>query len=242
VNIANSALLAAVLCAALALAQPAQANIVLTGGQAGTTTGPAVNPPGATGQNDLIYPLYGGTSTAGYAYGDLQTGGVVTGALTLTTASTISFGYLGSEAGYNNGFEISTDGGVTWQTLKTTGGKTDEAFATGQSIGSGTFGPGLIDFRFTVDNGAANITNDGGACADCSLFVTFLDSSGNPTSAKSGSVVDVLLNDGGTDADYDDMAIRFTVTAVPVPAALPIIGVALAGFGFAGFKSRRHAA
>jgi hypothetical protein len=72
--------------------------------------------------------------------------------------------------------------------------------------------------------------------------VTVLDSSGTPTAAKSGSVVDVLLNDGGTDGDYDDMAIRMSVTTVPVPAALPILGVAFASLGIAGYRSRRHAA
>jgi hypothetical protein len=87
---------AGTLCAALVLTQPAEANIVLTGGQAGVTTGPAASMPAATSQNDLIYPLYGGTSITGYTYGNSQSSGTVAGALTLTTTSTISIDYLGS--------------------------------------------------------------------------------------------------------------------------------------------------
>jgi hypothetical protein len=73
--------------------------------------------------------------------------------------------------------------------------------------------------------------------------VVFLD----PTTLKpladqslGSTVADVFFNDGNADDNHDDMAVR--ISQVPIPAALPIIGAAFAGFGFAGFKSRRKAA
>ncbi len=72
--------------------------------------------------------------------------------------------------------------------------------------------------------------------------MTFLDSSLNPTSNTSGSIVDVYFNDGNVDDNHDDMGVRMSATPVPVPAALPIIGAALAGFGFAGWRSKRRTA
>ncbi len=63
---------------------------------------------------------------------------------------------------------------------------------------------------------------------------------------RSGSIVDIFVNDGNVDDNHDDMAIRISAKAVvmpvPLPAALPIAIAAFAGFGFAGWRHRRPTA
>ncbi len=244
-------------CGALALAIPADANIVLVGGDPGLTS---------TGKgNDPIKPLYGQSPIAGAFFGHLsQSRGFVYGALKVDVASTISFADLGSEASYSNQFQIND--GANWQTLKTTssayGRNADVAGVVGPITGfpagplvasppqigaSYLLGAGdVIPFRFLINGGNGVAANNGQKkdfCKFCSMFVTFLDDANKPLpqsgqAGGSASTVDVFVNDGGIDDDHDDMMIRIFSTPVSVPAALPIIAAAFAGFGFAGWRSR----
>ncbi len=242
---------AGALCGVLAIAAPAQASVVLNGGVTGTAP---TNP----GSNDLFNPLYGVASVSGWYYGDLSnnppaSANFVYGALELTQASKITFTYLGKEAGFSNAFQIDTGSG--WTTLISKPG-TPSLDTTTQGLGTYQFSAGIIPFRF-VSNGGSNIATNGGTgvglgyTSQASIFVTFLDAATNKPLANQakgpGNVVanlfDVFYDDSGANNDdnHDDFAIRFAVTPVPVPAALPILAAALAGFGFAGYRSRRDA-
>jgi hypothetical protein len=247
------------------LAQPAQANLVMSGGQGGQSNG--LNSANATGSagtnvNDLIFNLYGLSKVDGTYYGQVKggAGGNVTGNYNgfvyLDTSSTLSFQYIGSEAGNKNEFEspgitsLFTSPGNGHGIVDYTASGVESsgaAIAAGNPANSAT----AIDFSFVQNGGhggtgtASNGDPYGSFCTSCSLFVVFLDPTTlNPLDNQSlgSTVADVFFNDGNTDDNHDDMAIRITATPVPVPAALPIVGAALAGFGFAGFKSRRHAA
>lgn len=263
---------AAAVCAALAVVQPANANIVLDGGQAASTSKGI--------GNDVIGPVYGQASINGFYFGDLspKVGPKVfmQGTLKVDVKSTIDFSYLGSEAGYKNQFQVFT-GGI-WTPLKSTRGASEpNAEIAGSGIkkivdfAAGSVVPeaiGLtytldadevIPFRFVINGGNGPSTkyapNDGKTrmeyCSFCSILVTFLDDQNKPLNeagqaGRSGSVVDVFVNDGNIDDNHDDMAIRIRATPmvmpVPVPAALPIALAAFAGFGFAGWRNRRATA
>ncbi len=160
-------------------------------------------------------------------------------------AHQLTMSYLGSEAGHKNQFFFNNT------LLKTTPGNSNQVFPAGQAIGVNPYSVsnGLLDFFFKANggNGGTGLAPNGGAaaafCTDCSIFVVFLDKFGKPTNptAKDGFIVDIFFDDGGTNDNHDDMGIRISATPVPVPAALPILAAALAGFGFAGYRSRRDA-
>ena len=232
---------------AIAFAAPAKAFVYLDGGVAG------VAPSGSTDKNDLFPGLYGGgpypsDTQPGFYFGDLSnttTPAVTLGALKLSSTSIVTFTYLGKEAGWTNSFQIDTGAGYT--PIASTAGKPTGVSIT--PIGSYTFSAGVIPFLFLTTAGGTGMAENGGAAvggfaSQSSIFLTFLDAAGKPTTASSGNVVDVFFDDSGAfnDDNHDDMGIRITVTEVPVPAALPIIAAAFAGFGFAGFRSRRPVA
>lgn len=113
------------------------------------------------------------------------------------------------------------------------------------AIGSYTLDAGLIPFRFytaSASKTATNaMTNDSMSYSDGTSIAALFLSGGSPSDKLTQSdVVDVWYDDSGANVDdnHDDMGIRMSATPVPVPAALPIIGAALAGFGFAGWRRR----
>ena len=146
------------------------------------------------------------------------TGGVF-GQLSATTETWLSVTFLGKEAG-NVNFYIASGGRV-------------ENSATNEVAVGDTFtfnvGSGLIDFGFggsSTETAASNIDNFIGKIAYIANDGTYKDAEGNPFAFLIG------FNDGGsTDADYDDYVVG--VSAVPVPAALPLLASALGMFGVA---------
>jgi hypothetical protein len=254
-------------CAALALAPyPAEANLLMSGGATGMSNGTGVaNVDGSVGTNlnDLIFNLYGGVSSVNGTYYGQVTGGAggtvsgnFDGFLYLDQSSTLSFQYIASEASFSDAFEspgiatLTTPGSLIPRVDYDSSGveSSGATFAAGNPANSAT----AIDFSFVKNGGgliplgtATNGDPFASFCNDCSIFVVFLDPDTlDPLADQSqgSTVADVFFNDGNRDDNHDDMMIRITATPVPVPAALPIIGAALAGFGFAGFKSRRKAA
>jgi hypothetical protein len=102
----------------------------------------------------------------------------------------------------------------------------DFAFATDNN------NDGIIDAGTLQANGAANIS---GSQSKGILF--FLNTFGLKDSQ--GKLFEFLVgyDDNNPDNDFDDYVIG--VTAVPVPAALPLLASALAAFGIARRKSKQ---
>ncbi|MCU0839106.1 MAG: hypothetical protein MUE49_10350 [Rhodospirillales bacterium] len=236
---------AGALCGVLAIVAPAEAKINFTGSQSYSVTAGNTTP-----FNQLVNGLYGtpmGNTVSGWVFGKESTGNqFFPGGLEIVGgAHQLTMSYLGSEAGHKNQFFFNNT------LLKTTPGNSNQVFPAGQAIGVNPYSVsnGLLDFFFKANggNGGTGLAPNGGAaaafCTDCSIFVVFLDKFGKPTNptAKDGFIVDIFFDDGGTNDNHDDMGIRISATPVPVPAALPILAAALAGFGFAGYRSRRDA-
>jgi hypothetical protein len=74
------------------------------------------------------------------------------------------------------------------------------------------------------------------------FFVSFYDRFGN-LGALNGTSGVIAFDDGGNpaDADYDDLVVRFTVSAVPEPAtwAMMLLGFAGIGFGLSSQAATR---
>lgn len=149
------------------------------------------------------------TGATGGAFGQLSA--------TQDTLFTVTF--LGKEA-TNANFYISN--GVQVANTSTT-----TAYA-GQSF-SFNVAAGLIDFGFGgsgTATPASNLSNYIGTIAYIPNDGSYVDASGNPFAFLIG------FNDSGSpDGDYDDYVVG--VSAVPVPAALPLLASALGMFGVA---------
>jgi hypothetical protein len=131
------------------------------------------------------------------------------------TAFTIT--YLGKEAS-NQNFYLQS-GAFYFDTNTAVIGQTYEFQITG----------GVIDFGFTGDGGITAENKVGGSNINNIYYL--LDSS-SPGSFTIG------FNDGGSlDLDADDLVVR--VSAVPVPAALPLLATAFGAFGIARRRNNK---
>jgi hypothetical protein len=169
------------------------------------------------------------------------------GALKSVATGTFTATYLGQAAGFANlylgqGTELAGAGralgwpnvgftpvvgvGLT-QTINVAANTViDFAFATDNN------NDGIVDAGTVQANGAANIA---GSQSKGILF--FLNTFG--LKDAEGKLFDFLVgyDDINSDNDFDDYVIG--VTAVPVPAALPLLASALAAFGIARRKSKQ---
>jgi hypothetical protein len=201
--------------AVFGLAASAQAVPILsiTGGSAGTI-------PVGSAANDLLDDIYGAGTTSRQGY--------FGGTISLSEPATVSFEYLGKEAGWVNAFYVTGSGML---------------FTTDPESGVGSTVPialpaGEIQFYFTthhdsdtdyVYNCTSGTDCNGYAYArhDFPNFFTSFD--GDGTDMVGNSLV-VFLDDGGggtkchPDKDYDDMAIRMSVAPVPEPGSMLLLG------------------
>lgn len=127
----------------------------------------------------------------------------------------VTFEYLGSEAAnYNRSFEY--DNGGTNFLFSNSGN-----WSVGDKEVVGFAEEGIMEFYFkTINNRYAN--NAGNIAAG--LTLAFFQES-------AGSVI-ALFGDGAGDSDYDDLALRISVTAVPLPPAILLFGGAMIGLGW----------
>ena len=203
----HAVVLASVL-AVLGAASSAQAGPILS----------IVYDPGKSGVigpgNDLLDDIYG--------WGTHSRKGYFGASIKLLEPALVTFRYLGSEAGYTNGFYV--DG-------------TSEYFAN-HGIGTSNFddsfslslSAGLIHFSFDVTNRGKEVDNcrHGHDCNPVNgnnprFFTSFDDGWGR---AKSGDSLVVFLDDDGRiDHDFDDMAVRISAAAIdcepPPPPPVP---------------------
>jgi hypothetical protein len=153
--------------------------------------------------------------------------------LFLDTPSVLTFSYLGSEAGGHNQFWTS-DGQIF-----------DNQSATNGAV-SQMFGGGLVPLFFRDVSKATDVANGASLTSDPFNWALY---------QASGSVFYALFNDGGSDADYDDLAVRIdlapapapsaasrvALAAVPLPPAAGLMLTALLGLGLAARRRiRRH--
>lgn len=166
----------------------------------------------------LTFSGYNGqpaTATGVYTSGFL-------GSLAASSAGTVSFTYLGNESGYSNAFSFS---GITFT----------EANAVGTTA-SASVNAGTLDFSFS-DSKGASISN--GTASTPVLGFAILNGNLTPVSGPNYGPFDYVLgfNDSSAgDADYDDfvVGVNFTpISAVPLPASLPLLAAALGFFTFA---------
>jgi hypothetical protein len=147
--------------------------------------------------------------------------------LRLNDIADITFTYIGKEAGNTN---ILFSGVEIFSTLTASGGA---AFPVIPGVSAG-----FLPFNFT-SNGTLVATNGGPFSLNSSIAFKVI------TDTLDYVKVLVLLNDPGSDTDYDDMVIQIEAQAekrdipqTPIPGGVVLLMSGLAGLGYMG-RSRR---
>jgi hypothetical protein len=162
--------------------------------------------------------------------GGVDASGGVFGQLSALKDSIFAVTFLGKEAGRTNFFVSNGTSVVGSANNFATVGQTFYFDVAAGVIDFGFRGPEVTALNTNINNQRiAYITNDG----------TYIDANtNNPYSFLIG------FNDGDTiDGDYDDYVVGVSsVSAVPVPAALPLMASALVAFGLARRRNKAKAA
>ncbi len=207
--------------------------------------------PMAASANTLQFnPSGSNFSFSGYGISPDTTGARDVGQLgSFSTAGsgsgTLTFTFLGQESGFLNNLSLTVDGAI--QTL-TEG-------ALGSTISAVINGAGLINFGFFSSGPSGNFGqfNNGDTANGTLGFAVLKEFIGNQDPAAVAGAgynntttlgsFDFLLgfNDAGKgDADYDDyvVGVNFKPTAVPLPAAMPLLLATAGLFGFGIYRKR----
>jgi hypothetical protein len=132
-----------------------------------------------------------------------------TGGLSLSDSTKITFEFLGSEADFIN-FSANTVGAFSSETSVV-----GKKFVSQEQAG-------FLPFDFTTEGGAGGHAENGGTITD-NLSIAY-------AALFDGSFL-ILFDDGGAgpDFDRDDMAVRVSVSQVPLPAAVWLLISAVLG-------------
>ncbi len=152
------------------------------------------------------------------------------GQLSATQDTILKFTFLGNEAGNTNSLLLN---GLAAVGSATNVASINDSFLLNVNAGA-------VNFGFTGNGGlsASNTTNPELNIAFLENVNLLTDDAGNPFAFLVG------FNDGGSDdADYDDYVVGINeVSAVPLPAALPLMASALGAFGIARRRNKVKAA
>ena len=170
----------------------------------------------ATGaaSNDVIGSVFGYFGAQLFADGPLK----------------VEYTYLGKEAGDTNSFLVL--GNLQFSTATSNYGDTASEIV---SLA------GLLNFAFGANQTTPTVINGSNSSTTNApnFFVSFYDRFGN-LGALSGTSGVIAFDDGGNpaDADYDDLVVRFTVSAVPEPATWAMMLLGFAGIGFLAYRRK----
>lgn len=168
---------------------------------------------GAAG-NDVIGSVFGYFGAQLFADGPLK----------------VEYTYLGKEAGDTNSFLVL--GNLQFSTASSDYGDT-----ASQTVSLA----GLLNFAFGANQTTPTVINgfNPSASSGPNFFISFYDQFGN-LGALSGTSGVIAFDDGGnpTDADYDDLVVRFTVSAVPELTTWAMLLLGFAGMGFLAYRRR----
>jgi hypothetical protein len=160
-------------------------------------------------------------------------------------ALNITYTLIGYEAGFHNTFTANAS------TLSGGGGT---SVAVGPSIGPFTVSSGSpLNFSFTANTTGTpltvtNLTNFNVLVTpntnNPNFFVSFYDSHGNLGQSGGGTSGIIALDDGGAgpDRDFDDLVVKFQVSAVPEAATWAMMLLGFAGVGFLAYRHKPQAA
>ena len=176
----------------------------------------------------VVFTTVAGTGSANGAH-DVVVGalGGTFGQLSALNDTTFAVTFLGFEASRTNFFVSNGTSVAGSANFDATVGQTFFFDVAAGVIDFGFRGPEVTALNTDINNQRiAYITNDG----------SYIDANtGNPYSFLIG------FNDGDrSDGDYDDYVVG--VSAVPVPAALPLMASALGAFGIARRRNKAKAA
>jgi hypothetical protein len=142
----------------------------------------------------------------------------------------VEYTYLGKEANDTNSFLVL--GNLKFSTATSNFG--DAASETVSLAG-------LLNFAFGANQATPTVTNGFNSSTTNvpNFFVSFYDGLGK-LGALSGTSGVIAFDDGGSpaDADYDDLVVKFTVSAVPEPATWAMMLLGFAGIGFLAYRRK----
>jgi hypothetical protein len=220
-------LAAAAAVTVMGLANPASAAITLF------TTDPGG--PGGAGNNVI-------GATEGYTGAQLYLSG---------TNVTVTYTFLGFEAGNSNVFFAPVGGPGNFSTATS---------VVGNTITISGLNSGLLSFMYTTTppNTGGSVTNGANPDGSANLpnfFVSLGTGAGftgdhtlNGSSPLSGSTAVIAFDDNGApDADYDDLVVRITLsggtlTAVPEASTWAMMILGFLGVGFVAYRRRENSA
>jgi hypothetical protein len=192
----------------------------LIGGTAGSIPGGA--------SNEFIPGLFAGPQIGGYFGSQVM--------VNVPAGATLLMEFFGAEAGFHNEFNLFGE-------VFDHPGGTIIAPNLASPLGTyslGIIGVGLLPFSFDVNNNAGSVVNSsnpddsGGSAmgpnffASCNPFGTSAGSGG-----RSCSTLYLFLDDGGAgpDDNHDDFLVRMTLTSVPEPTTIGLLGLGLLVLG-----------
>lgn len=121
--------------------------------------------------------------------------------------ATLVVEYLGSDAGFTNTFDFGT---TSFSSASTGVGTTGTVDAV----------EGILPFTFATSGGGLSATN--GLPIDLGVSIAF-------AALADGSFLALFNDGGGGDSDFDDLAVRISVSQVPLPAAAWLLISAILG-------------